>query len=111
VSVTAQPSVTEAPEVTAFEKWARAERYDMTTHPLHWLFLDAKTYAARQGWKAGLAFAQPESDRLKAINAELLEALKRVCAHGTRPSQQVDADWDAARAAIAKAEGQTGEQQ
>lgn len=45
-------------EVAAFEAWAIEKKYDMTTHPLHWLFLNEKTYAARQGWKAGLAFAR-----------------------------------------------------
>jgi hypothetical protein len=41
-------------EAEAFEAWAKSKTYDMTTHPVHWLFLDSKTYAARQGWKAGL---------------------------------------------------------
>jgi hypothetical protein len=47
-----------AEEVVAFESWAKTQKYDMTTHPLHWLFLDPATYAARQGWKNGLAFAR-----------------------------------------------------
>lgn len=41
-------------EQDAFEAWATAERYDMSQHPLHWLFLDDRTYAARQGWRAGI---------------------------------------------------------
>ena len=47
-------------EATAFENWAKYQNYDMTTHPLHWLFLDKATYAARQGWKAGIAYAVSE---------------------------------------------------
>lgn len=43
-------------EQEAFEAWAQENGYDMSTHPLHWLFLDEKTYAARQGWKAGLVY-------------------------------------------------------
>jgi hypothetical protein len=41
-------------EQDAFEAWAKAERYDMHEHPMHWLFLDAKTAAARDGWRAGI---------------------------------------------------------
>jgi hypothetical protein len=41
-------------EQDAFEAWAKAERYDMHEHPMHWLFLDAKTSAARDGWRAGI---------------------------------------------------------
>lgn len=41
----------------AFEEWAATERYEMHQHPLHYLFLDPKTAAARNGWKAGMAFA------------------------------------------------------
>ncbi len=43
-----------APETDAFEEWAKSEGYDMTEHPLHYLFLNERTYAARQGWKAAL---------------------------------------------------------
>lgn len=50
-------------EQPAFEEWARAQGYDMTEHPLHYLFLDAKTDAARQGRAAGLKHA---SDRIAA---------------------------------------------
>lgn len=42
----------------AFEEWAKGERYEMHQHPLHYLFLDPKTHAARMGWKAGMAFAR-----------------------------------------------------
>ena len=45
----------------AFEAWAQGERYEMHQHPLHYLFLDAKTNAARQGWKAALQFIRDRS--------------------------------------------------
>jgi hypothetical protein len=52
----AVPSICDGKEQDAFEQWAKVEQYDLSTHPLHWLFLDAKTYAARQGWKAALRY-------------------------------------------------------
>jgi hypothetical protein len=51
----------------AFEAWAQGERYEMHQHPLHYLFVDPKTNAARQGWKAALQFAR---DRLPAAPAK-----------------------------------------
>jgi hypothetical protein len=39
-----------------FETWAKSQQYEMREHPLHYLFLDAKTNAARQGWKAALRY-------------------------------------------------------
>lgn len=39
-----------------FEEWAVTQHYDMHEHPLHYLFLDTKTYAARMGWKAALEY-------------------------------------------------------
>jgi hypothetical protein len=36
---------------------------------------------------------------------ELLEALKAVCTHAPRSSQQIEADWNRARATIVKVEG------
>lgn len=45
-------------EQNAFEAWAASERYNMSQHPLHWLFLDHGTYHARRGWRAGIAYAE-----------------------------------------------------
>lgn len=42
-------------EHPAFEKWAQEQRLDMSKHPLH-LFVDSKTSAARQGWRAALQY-------------------------------------------------------
>lgn len=53
-------------EQPAFEEWAAAQGFDMTEHPLHYLFLDAKTDAARQAWCAGIKHA---SDRIAALSA------------------------------------------
>jgi hypothetical protein len=43
-----------------FEAWAGSKGYDLTTHPLHYLFLDQKTYHARQGWKAAIHAAMKD---------------------------------------------------
>ncbi len=52
------PDVCDGKEQNAFEEWASKEGMNMERHPLHWLFLDAKTYSARQGWKAALKYAR-----------------------------------------------------
>jgi hypothetical protein len=41
-------------EQESFERWAKSRNYEMAQHPLHYLFLDEKTYHARQGWKAAM---------------------------------------------------------
>lgn len=51
------PKTCDGIEQPAFEAWAKSERFDMHEHPLHYLFMDPKTDAARQGWKAGLNHA------------------------------------------------------
>lgn len=51
-------------EQDEFEAWARQEKMDMTQHPLHWLFTNEKTNAARQGWKAGLMYATARAREL-----------------------------------------------
>ena len=51
------PTTCDGKEQEAWETWAQTERYDMTQHPLHYLFLNERSYAARQGWKAGLLYA------------------------------------------------------
>lgn len=51
-------------EQPAFEEWAKDQGFDMTEHPLHYLFLNAKTDAARQAWCAGIKHA---SDRIAAL--------------------------------------------
>lgn len=52
------PNVCDGKEQDAFEKWAIRERMDMATHPLHWLFLNKKTAAARRGWRGGIEYCR-----------------------------------------------------
>ena len=56
VPATLTPSSPE--EIQAWETWAKDGRFNMDEHPLHYLFLDRETAAARKGWKAGLEFAR-----------------------------------------------------
>ena len=51
------PATCDGIEQDAFEAWAKGERFVMDTHPIHWLFLNSETNAARKGWKAGLVHA------------------------------------------------------
>lgn len=48
-------------EQYAFEDWAGKNHYDMAEHPLHYLFLDSRTDAARQGWRAALEYVRNSS--------------------------------------------------
>lgn len=50
------PAVCDGKEQEAFEAWAKAERMDMSQHPLHYLFLNSRTDAARQGWKGAIEY-------------------------------------------------------
>lgn len=43
-------------ESKGFEEWAAESNMPMQQHPLHYLFLDERTYLARQAWKAAVAF-------------------------------------------------------
>ncbi|WP_192450435.1 hypothetical protein [Pseudomonas aeruginosa] len=54
------PDVCDGKEQDAFEQWARKEGLDTSCHPMHWLFLDAKTNSARQGWKAALRYVRSQ---------------------------------------------------
>lgn len=45
-------------EQDAFEEWAKSEHYDMQQHPLHYIFLNERTNAARNAWRAGIRHAQ-----------------------------------------------------
>ena len=52
------PSVCDGKEQEAFEAFAISERHNMQTHPLHYLFLNGETNAARQAWKAAINYCQ-----------------------------------------------------
>ncbi|MCW0316217.1 hypothetical protein NB724_001368 [Pantoea ananatis] len=54
----AVPSLCDGKEQCAFEAWAKGNGFDMREHPLHWLFLDEKTYAARQAWSECLRYSE-----------------------------------------------------
>lgn len=56
-------------EQAAFEEWANDSRYEMAQHPLHYLFMDKQTNAARQGWKAALAFVRKLLEVAPPVNA------------------------------------------
>lgn len=45
-------------EQKAFEAWAQSLGLNMDKHPLHYLFLDLRTAAARAAWKAALSYAK-----------------------------------------------------
>ncbi len=68
--IVARSSVRDGKEQDAFEIWAAGERYEMQTHPLHWLFLNERTAAARQGWKAGLQYAVSQMERGEHLTGE-----------------------------------------
>lgn len=71
------PRVTVPVEVVAackgeqehFEAWAKLYRYDLSQHPLHYIFTDPKTDAARMGWKAALAYVRDAAEPLSAAPA------------------------------------------
>ena len=54
-----QEPVAFAVESAAFEAHAKGAGLNMEQHPLHYLFLDETTHAARQAWKAALQFQPP----------------------------------------------------
>lgn len=54
----ALPSVCDGKEQYAFEEWAKSSDFDMTEHPLHYLFLNDSTDAARQAWKAAIEYCR-----------------------------------------------------
>lgn len=68
-------------EQKAFEAWAKSQGLSMEQHPLHYLFLDPKTDAARDGWNAarrymqriGLEAGLGEADHLARKVRDLIE--------------------------------------
>ena len=59
----AWPKTCDGIEQPAFELWAKSEGFDMNEHPIHYIFTDPETAAARIAWKAGLVHAV---ERMKA---------------------------------------------
>lgn len=54
------PQACDGKEQLAFEAWAVSQRYDMHEHPLHYIFMDPKTSAARMGWNAALKYVRDQ---------------------------------------------------
>lgn len=52
------PQRCDGKEQHAFEAWAASQGHDMTEHPLHYLFLNPKTDAAREAWAAAIAYCR-----------------------------------------------------
>lgn len=58
----ALPDTCDGKEQEAFEAFANADHFDMSQHPLHYLFLNSETSAARQGWKAAILYCRKQVD-------------------------------------------------
>ena len=71
------PAVCDGIEQDAFEAWAEANRFVMDTHPLHWLFLNPETHAARDGWKAAIEHCRSRISTPPADLAECREVLEK----------------------------------
>jgi len=50
------PEVCDGKEQVAFEEYAKRKGYDLSQHPLHYLFINDKTNAARRAWKAAISY-------------------------------------------------------
>ena len=78
-----------AEESKAFEEWAQGPHvgtFDMQQHPLHYLFLDPKTNAARAGWKSAIAWMNARTaPAAPVVPAEVMEAAERM----ERPGEMV----------------------
>lgn len=65
------PTTCDGKEQEAWETWAKSEHYDMAQHPLHYIFLNDRTFSARQGWRAGLLYAV---EQMKAATPQPTQA-------------------------------------
>lgn len=57
-------------ESAAFEAWAARWDYDLSQHPLHYLFLNRETACARDGWREAIAYARTVLAKPKAEPGE-----------------------------------------
>lgn len=69
------PKVCDGKEQEAFEQWASTAKYDMSQHPLFYLFLTEKTNAARQGWKAAIEYCSTVTANTTLLNADSIQTL------------------------------------
>ena len=61
-----------------FVRWAEKAGYDMSCHPLHFLFLDKETHAARMGWKAAIeqySLTSPQPREWKELGEKEIEQI------------------------------------
>lgn len=71
---------------SAFVRWASKAGYDMECHPLHFLFLNERTAAAREGWKASrdhyaaLATPSPSGAPAQALTGRQEDKLMQLVA-------------------------------
>lgn len=71
------PATCDGLEQEAWEAWARVQRFDMSEHPMHYLFLNERTDAARQGWKGGIVYAVEQmKQRVHVVEAAPAQAHK-----------------------------------
>lgn len=64
------PDTCDGKEQEAFEEFARAAYMDMSQHPLHYLFLNSETNAARQAWKAAILYCRDQVEPPKEKDHE-----------------------------------------
>lgn len=75
----AESADTSVGEVAAFEQLAKKHDWSMEQHPLHYLFLDDVTAAARAAWREGISFIQARMDaELGALRWELTESQRKL---------------------------------
>lgn len=109
----ALPGNCDGKEQEAFEAWAQSEEMDMQVHPLHYLFLDRRTDAARRAWNECIRYcrsqveARPPVDRTsvtmldKLREAAALAAADRESRTGINPGELMAAiDFSALDRAI-----------
>lgn len=68
------PDTCDGKEQEAFEAWASAEKMNMQIHPLHYLFLNGETYAARQAWKAAILYCRKQVEAAGASPVQRLDS-------------------------------------
>lgn len=115
------PQACDGKEQYAFEAWASSKHYDMHEHPLHYIFMDPKTNAARMGWNAALRYvreqfaeANPPSPQPNlSVTDEMVEAAHQwICRLYPYPQSKpetrrmLEEAWSVAPAPISKESGQ-----
>jgi hypothetical protein len=55
------PNNCDGKEQYAFEAWAKSQHMNMHEHPLHYLFLDPQTDAARRAWSECIRYCRTQA--------------------------------------------------